>query len=60
MGEETPRTAKPHTPTRSTAFLETTKDLDAGGFYVNFSPTSHNGFNFAGIALIGKDGKFLY
>lgn len=40
--------------------LESMKDWDAGGFYVNFSPANHNGSKFVDITIIGKDGKFLY
>lgn len=34
-------------------------NFDAGGFNVNFSPTSHNGSKYVDMTVITKDAKFL-
>ena len=39
--------------------LEKMKDVDVGGFYVSFSPTSHNGSKFVELTIIARDGKFM-
>jgi branched-chain amino acid transport system substrate-binding protein len=39
--------------------METLRDYDLGGYYVTFSPTSHNGSKFVELTVIGKDGHFL-
>jgi branched-chain amino acid transport system substrate-binding protein len=40
--------------------LDGLKDLDLGGFYVNFSPTNHNGSSQVEMTVIGSQLKFNY
>jgi branched-chain amino acid transport system substrate-binding protein len=48
-------------PTREglVAALETLRDYDLGGFYVNYTPTDHNGSKFIELTVIGREGKIL-
>jgi ABC-type branched-subunit amino acid transport system substrate-binding protein len=48
-------------PTRESfvAAMETLRDVDLGGFYVTYTPTSHNGSKFVDLTVIGKDGGFM-
>ena len=39
--------------------MEKMHDVDLGGFYVSYSPTSHVGSKFVDLTIIGRDGKFL-
>ena len=39
--------------------MEGMRDVDVGGFLVNFSPTSHSGSRFVELTVIGKDERFL-
>jgi branched-chain amino acid transport system substrate-binding protein len=39
--------------------MESMKDVDVGGFLINFSPTSHSGSRFVELTVIGKDERFL-
>jgi branched-chain amino acid transport system substrate-binding protein len=39
--------------------METIRDLDLGGYWVTFTPTSHNGSKFVELTVIGKDERFL-
>jgi branched-chain amino acid transport system substrate-binding protein len=39
--------------------MEKMNDVDLGGFYVSYSPTSHTGSKFVDLTIIGRDGKFL-
>ena len=50
------------TPTRETLVtsLESMRDVDFGGFSVNFSPTNHNASRFVDLTIIGRGGKFLH
>jgi branched-chain amino acid transport system substrate-binding protein len=41
------------------AALETMRDVDVGGFFVSFSPKSHNASKFVELTIIARDGKFL-
>jgi ABC-type branched-subunit amino acid transport system substrate-binding protein len=43
---------------RLIAGLESMGNYDVGGFYVNFSPSNHNGSKFVDMTVISKDGKF--
>jgi len=49
-------------PTRETLVtaLETMRDVDFGGFNVNFSPGNHNASRFVDLTIIGRGGKFLH
>jgi ABC-type branched-subunit amino acid transport system substrate-binding protein len=40
--------------------LDSIKDLDLGGYYVNFSPTNHNGSSQVEMTVIGSQLKFNY
>jgi branched-chain amino acid transport system substrate-binding protein len=40
--------------------LESMRDVDFGGFNVNFSPSNHNGSRFVDLTIIGRGGKFLH
>jgi len=48
-------------PTRESfvTAMETLRDVDLGGFYVTYTPTSHNGSKFVDLTVIGKDGGFM-
>jgi branched-chain amino acid transport system substrate-binding protein len=39
--------------------MERMNDVDLGGFFVSYSPTSHTGSRFVDLTIIGRDGKFL-
>jgi branched-chain amino acid transport system substrate-binding protein len=39
--------------------MEKMHDVDLGGFFVSYSPTSHIGSKFVDLTIIGRDGKFL-
>jgi branched-chain amino acid transport system substrate-binding protein len=39
--------------------MERMNDVDLGGFFVSYSPTSHIGSKFVDLTIIGRDGKFL-
>jgi branched-chain amino acid transport system substrate-binding protein len=39
--------------------MEKMQDVDLGGFFVSYSPTSHIGSKFVDLTIIGRDGKFL-
>jgi branched-chain amino acid transport system substrate-binding protein len=39
--------------------METIRDFDLGGYWVTFSPASHNGSKFVELTVIGKDERFL-
>jgi branched-chain amino acid transport system substrate-binding protein len=41
------------------AAMETIRDFDFGGYWVTFSPASHNGSKFVELTVIGKDERFL-
>ncbi|MGE5130273.1 MAG: ABC transporter substrate-binding protein [Sphingomonadaceae bacterium] len=40
--------------------LDSMSDYDAGGYYLSFSPTNHNGSSFVELTIIGKDLHFKY
>ncbi len=50
------------TPTRESliAGLETLRDLNFGGFTINYSAKDHQGSTFTDLTIIGRDGKFLH
>ena len=50
------------TPTRESliAGLETLRDLNFGGFTVNYTPKDHQGSSFTDLTMIGRDGKFMH
>jgi hypothetical protein len=35
------------------------QDVDVGGFFVTYSPSSHAGSKFVDLTIIARDGKFL-
>ena len=39
--------------------LENMRDVDLGGFYVNYSSKNHAGSKFVDLTIIGRNGKFL-
>jgi branched-chain amino acid transport system substrate-binding protein len=39
--------------------METIHDFDLGGYWISFSPSSHNGSRFVELTVIGKDERFL-
>ena len=39
--------------------LETMKDVNLGGFTVNYSPVDHHGSSFTDLTIIGSGGKFI-
>lgn len=43
-----------------TQALDSMSDYDAGGYYLSFSPTNHNGSSFVELTIIGKDLHFKY
>lgn len=53
------RRASPH-PTRAKliAALEKMDRYDLGGLTVSYSPTDHDGLDFADLSIVGSDGKF--
>jgi ABC-type branched-subunit amino acid transport system substrate-binding protein len=50
------------TPTRENLVtaLESMRDVDFGGFNVNFSASNHNASRFVDLTIIGRGGKFLH
>ena len=48
-----------NTPTRDTlvAGLESMKDVNLGGFFVDFSPTKHTGSTFVDLTILTDDGR---
>jgi branched-chain amino acid transport system substrate-binding protein len=39
--------------------MEGIRDMDIGGFWVTFTPSSHNGSKFVELTVIGKDERYL-
>jgi branched-chain amino acid transport system substrate-binding protein len=39
--------------------LESLRDLNLGGFSVNFSPTNHSGSTYVDVVVLGPDGRML-
>jgi branched-chain amino acid transport system substrate-binding protein len=39
--------------------METIHDFDLGGYWVSYSPSTHNGSRFVELTVIGKDERFL-
>ena len=40
--------------------LDSMTSFDAGGYFVSFSPSNHNGSSFVELTVIGRDQKFAY
>ncbi|AMP16229.1 ABC transporter substrate-binding protein [Collimonas pratensis] len=40
--------------------LETISHYDAGGYFITFSPSSHNGSEFVDLTMVAKSGRFLH
>ncbi|WP_211444583.1 ABC transporter substrate-binding protein [Collimonas humicola] len=40
--------------------LETVSHYDAGGYFITFSPSSHNGSEFVDLTMVAKSGRFLH
>ncbi|MEO8740352.1 MAG: ABC transporter substrate-binding protein [Casimicrobiaceae bacterium] len=53
------RTGLDLTRERFIAAMEKMKDVDVGGYTVNFSPTDHSGSRFVELTVIGKDERFM-
>jgi branched-chain amino acid transport system substrate-binding protein len=53
------RTGKDLTRARFIKSVESIKDLDLGGYFVEYSPTNHNGSSYVDITVIAKDGRFF-
>lgn len=53
------RAGKDVTRDKFISALEGMRNVDIGGFTINFSPNNHNGSNFVDLTIIRKDGKFL-
>jgi branched-chain amino acid transport system substrate-binding protein len=53
------RTGKDLNREKFIAALESMSDVDVGGYFVGFSPKSHNGSKFVDLTIIARDGKFL-
>ena len=53
------RTGPDLTRERFIAAMEKMKDVDLGGYTVNFSPTDHSGSKFVEMTVIGKDERFM-
>ena len=53
------RTGRDLTRQKFIETLEKMKDVDVGGFFVSYSPTSHNGSKFVDLTIIARDGKFM-
>ncbi|MDD2809138.1 ABC transporter substrate-binding protein [Rhodoferax sp.] len=50
------------TPTRDSLIsgLESLRDVNLGGFAINYSPKNHQGSNFTDLSIIGRGGKFMH
>jgi len=53
------RTGSDLTRERFINAMETLRDFDLGGYWITFTPTSHNGSKFVELTVIGKDERFL-
>ena len=53
------RAGKDLTRARFAKGVESISDWDLGGFYINFSPTNHNGSNYVDITVINRQGRFF-
>ena len=53
------RTGADLTRERFITAMESIRDLDLGGFWVTFTPASHNGSKFVELTVIGKDERYL-
>jgi len=59
MVEGLRRTGKNLTREAFIEAMEKMQDVDLGGFFVSFSPTSHIGSRYVDLTIISHDGKFL-
>jgi ABC-type branched-subunit amino acid transport system substrate-binding protein len=53
------RTGNDLTRERFINAMESLRDFDLGGYWITFTPTSHNGSKFVELTVIGKDERFL-
>ena len=53
------RTGTDLTRERFIAAMEKMREVDLGGYTVNFSPTDHSGSKFVEMTVIGKDERFM-
>jgi len=60
LGEGLRRAGKTLTRDSLIAGLETMRDVNLGGFTVNYSAKNHQGSNFTDLTIIGRDGKFVH
>ncbi|MGL4230131.1 MAG: ABC transporter substrate-binding protein [Casimicrobium sp.] len=54
------RAGKTPTPASLAAALEGLRNLDMGGFIVNYGPSERMGSKFVEATMISKDGRFIY
>jgi ABC-type branched-subunit amino acid transport system substrate-binding protein len=54
------RTGKDLTRDKLIAAFETMRNVDFGGFNINFSPDSHNGSSFVELTIIGRENNFIH
>ncbi len=54
------RTGRDLTRERFIESMEKMQDLDLGGFYLGYSPTSHRGSRYVDLTIIAHDGDFLH
>lgn len=54
------RAGKPLTRETLIAGLESMKDVNLGGFNINFSPKDHEGSKYTDLTIIGRDGRFVH
>ncbi len=54
------RAGKDLTREKLISAMESMSKYEMSGFYVDYSPTDHNGSNFVDITIIGNDGKFQH
>jgi ABC-type branched-subunit amino acid transport system substrate-binding protein len=59
MVEGLRRTGKNLTRESFVAAMEKMRDVDLGGFFVNYSSTNRAGSKFVDLTIISRDGKFL-
>lgn len=43
-----------------TIALESLRDFNMGGFYVNYGPKNHEGSHFTDLTIIGRGGRFMH
>ncbi|MDB5803865.1 MAG: transporter permease [Betaproteobacteria bacterium] len=54
------RAGKDLTRDKLIAAFETMRNVDFGGFNINFTPENHNGSSFVELTIIGRDNNFIH